>query len=63
MDLTLRKTSYVVYGLCFVVIAILSAIGEIGTVSMKEVVDWVVVAWLSGYASIVILLVGGGVKC
>lgn len=59
--LTLRKTSCVVYAFSFFVIALLSASGEIGNVSMKEVVDWVLAAWLSGYASIVILLIGGTV--
>lgn len=59
MKLTLRKTSYVVYGFCFVVIALLSAIGEIGSVGMESVIDWVLVGWLASYASIFILLVGG----
>lgn len=59
MKLTLRGVSCTVYGLSFVVIALLSLSGAVGSVGMQTVVDWVLVSWLAGYASILVLLVGG----
>lgn len=61
MNFTLWKISCVVYGISFAVIALLSASGVIGVVGIKSTVDWVLVAWLTSYASIAILLVGGTV--
>lgn len=59
MRFTLRRVCCGVYSFSFLVIALLSACGALGTGGIQSIVDWVLVAWLSGYASIVILLAGG----
>ncbi|WP_166256257.1 hypothetical protein [Marinobacter salicampi] len=59
MNWTLGKVSTAVYVTSFVIVAMMAAYGQLGSVNLTTTVGWVLVAWLAAYQTIFTLLVGG----
>jgi len=62
-NVALKKVTITVYAVSLVLTWLLALFGQLGSgsLSLYSVTDWVLAGWLAGYATIVVLLVGGTV--
>lgn len=58
---TLTQVASAVYALSLAVTVLCAMAGQLGSLSLATVTGWVLAAWLAGYATIALLLVGGTV--